>query len=102
MMAKAELGPLYGIVLPILIEVSVAPGSYCFSARPAQTDSTTITVANNAIFAFDITCLLSLVPNTVPNCVQAGRPVRRVFAQLRLILRNPSATMTGARSWFEQ
>src|SRR6266404_2366059 len=100
MMAKAELGPLYGIVLPILIEVSVAPGSYCFSARLAQTDSTTITVANNAIFAFDITCLPSLIPHAVPNSMQAGRPVRRVIARLHLILRNPPATMSGARSWF--
>src|ERR1700757_893702 len=55
MTAKAELGPLYGIVLPILIEVSLAPGSYCFSAPLAPTDSSATMVASNAVFAFGIT-----------------------------------------------
>jgi hypothetical protein len=34
-MLNAEAGPLYGMILPILISVSVAPASYCLVCAEA-------------------------------------------------------------------
>jgi len=42
------LGPLYGIVLPILIEVSLAQGSYCFLRDfEAERENQTIVVTTD-------------------------------------------------------
>src|SRR5215212_10020865 len=45
MVASAEAGPLYGMMLPTLISLSVAPGSYFFCARALDAAKANPTIA---------------------------------------------------------
>src|ERR1700731_3767754 len=64
MVAYAKAGPRNGTVWPILISVSVAPGSYFFCADACDADSAAATAA--AVARYKIPFLMSLVPSYEP------------------------------------
>src|SRR5579871_6346484 len=96
MLPYADAGPLYGLVLPILISVSDAPGSYFFCASAGKASAVASTAAAGRNMGF--TGRPPWVALAVQRWVGPGKAFLRAGARAACepLLRRPTAS--GRRS----